>query len=135
MPLNSPVSSLVSSPVNSPVYSLTNTLRRLSFIIHSKLHNIKPVYTKIESADQCLILTIDLLESHAYISDLGLPDIEVRQCWERLDAAIQTCQNECFTDDHLKGLLNAVVAFGRGRIAWTAQIRMDGNGTLYAMQT
>ena len=73
------------------------------------------------------------LVNHALISDLGLPEVEVRQHWPLLTAAIQKCQADGgLTGDNLKDLLKVIVELGRDKIAWTGELMMDGAGKLYA---
>lgn len=115
-------------------YSLTTTLKRLSFLIDCKMFHITPNDIP-DSVDQALTNNMQILVNHAYVSDLGIPEMEVRHHWPLLTAAIQKCQAAGgLTEDNLQNLLKVVVEFGRGKIAWDSRISMDGSGKLCATQ-
>lgn len=108
------------------------TLKRLSFLIHCKNHDMTPQDTA-NNIDGALSLNMQGLVNHAFMSDLAIPEIEVRRYWPLLTAAIQNCQADGgLTGDNLTDLLKVVVEFGKGQIAWTGEFMMDGAGKLYA---
>ena len=83
--------------------------------------------------DAELSLHMQDLVNHGIMSDLDLPEMEVRQHWPLLTAAIQKCQAAGgLTGDNLKDLLKVVVQLGGDEIAWTAEFEVDGAGKLYA---
>ena len=84
--------------------------------------------------DECIREQMQSVVSHAYISDLGIPEMEVRNHWPLLATAIESCQAEGgFVYENLKKLLRTEVDFGRGEIIWAASFRMDGAGKLHAI--
>lgn len=108
------------------------TLKRLSFLIHCKNHDMTPRDTA-HNIDGALSLNMQGLVNHAFMSDLAIPEMEVRRYWPLLTAAIQNCQADGgLTGDNLTDLLKVVVEFGKGQIAWTGEFMMDGAGKLYA---
>ena len=115
-----------------PTYSLTTTLKRLTFLIYCKYYDMTPRNTA-NTINGALSLSMQEVVNHAFMSDLGLPEMEVRQHWPLLTAAIQKCHADGgLTSNNLDDLLKVVVDFGKGQITWTGELMMDGAGKLYA---
>ncbi|KAG7004551.1 hypothetical protein G7Y79_00024g055010 [Physcia stellaris] len=114
---------------------LTPLLRQFSFTIHCKLHNITPMSAlpnPENSLDTSLQTYTSTVLEHNYVNDLNTTESIVREKWAKLEPVLGKCKEEGFTDENLKDLLDAVVAFGQESIVWRADLYMYGDGKLVA---
>ena len=82
--------------------------------------------------DTSLQTYTNTLLDHNYINDLNTTESIVREKWAKLEPVLGKCKEEGFTDENLKDLLAAVVAFGQESIVWRADLYMYGDGKLVA---
>ena len=83
-----------------------------------------------DSVDTSLQTYTNTLLDHNYINDLNTTEFTVREKWAKLEPVLAKCKEEGFTDENLKDLLAAVIAFGQESIVWRADLYMYGDGKL-----
>lgn len=115
-------------------YSFTTSLQRLSFLLYCRIGHLIPRDTT-ETLDASIRRLMQLLINHANISDLEIPEVEVRHHWSLLTAAIQRCQaDDGFTEKNLVELITVIIEFGKGNVVWNGSITMNMAGNVYAAQ-
>ena len=88
------------------------------------------------SAEQALGNWIPILENRTDIVDdlIGLSEDQRAQGWRELEAAMRNCRSEGFGEEELKGMLDAVAAFGKDKLRWVAKLRVDAERKMFAVQ-